>query len=356
MPASPVPVPALRLETEVVGSQLRPDWDDLVGRRCGGVLLQSWGWGELRRSYGWEPLRIIALDRDAQDPVGALQVLIRPLAGGAVGWAYAPRGPALARPADGGAARALLERAARELRSRRVTSLHLDPEWPVDGSQWAALRRSLRLRPERYDIQHRNTWLVELDGGPEEVFKRLPPSTRRNVRIAERAQVEVQSGDDAAAVERFYRLHLATVQRQGFTTRPVGYYERACRALGARVFVASCEQQPLAAAVAIAFGPRLIYLYGGTSTDRPEVRASYALHWRIIRWGLEHGCTTYDMWGVPRRFDPSNPAHGYATFKTRWGGRQASHTGLMRFPLWGPLDPALQALESLALRQRPLLT
>jgi lipid II:glycine glycyltransferase (peptidoglycan interpeptide bridge formation enzyme) len=344
------------LATELVGAGGRARWDGFVGDSCGGLLMQSWGWGELRRRYGWRPLRILALDPSSREPLGALQVLVKPIGPAGVGWAYAPRGPALPTADEVAVAAALLDRAAHELRRSRVISLHLDPEWPVDDPGWATVRRGLKLRPARYDIQHRNTWLVDLRGTEEEVFRRLPPSTRRNIRTAERAGVEVERAAGSPAVQGFYRLHLETVQRQGFTTRPASYYERACQELGAAVFTAARSGTPLASAIAVAFGRRLIYLYGGTSTDLPQARASYALHWQMIRWGLAQGCTQYDMWGVPKHFDPANPAHGYATFKTRWGGRQAAHTGLMLAPLWGPLDPAIHLAESLALRRRPLLT
>ncbi len=342
--------------TELVGPDQRALWDGFVGDRCDGVLMQSWGWGELRRQYGWRALRIMARDPSSGDPVGALQVLDRPTGPGGLSWAYAPRGPALGRSADLAVAAALLGRAAHELRRRRAVSLHLDPEWPLDSPQWDALRHGLRLRPARYDIQHRNTWLLDLTGEEAALFGRLPSSTRRNIRMASRAGVQVERETTFEAVQRFYRLHLATVQRQGFTTRPCGYYELARQELGAAVFTAVHRTTPLAAAIAVVFGTRLIYLYGGTSTDLPRARASYALHWEIIRWGLRQGCTKYDMWGVPRRFDPANPSHGYATFKTRWGGAQASHSGLLNAPLWGALDPAVHLAESLALRRRPLLT
>ncbi|MHB1499552.1 MAG: lipid II:glycine glycyltransferase FemX [Candidatus Dormibacteria bacterium] len=342
--------------TDLVGSDQRERWDRFVGDACGGVLMQSWGWGELKRRHGWRVMRIMAAETATGEPVGALQVLHRPLAPGGFGWAYAPRGPALRSPADQSVAAALVARAGRELRRPRVMALRLDPEWNKDDPAAAALRRALGLRPARYDIQHRDTWLVDLAAGEEAVLASLPASTRRNIRIAERSGVLVGRERTSAAVAEFYQLHLATVQRQGFTTRPCSYYEAACDELQAGVFTARHQGTPLASAIAVAFGSRLIYLYGGTSTAAPQVRAPYALHWAVIRWGLARGCSVYDMWGVPRHFDPANPAHGYATFKTRWGGAQASHSGLLVAPLWPGLDPALRVAESLLLRRRPLLT
>jgi lipid II:glycine glycyltransferase (peptidoglycan interpeptide bridge formation enzyme) len=237
-----------------------------------------------------------------------------------------------------------------------VLALRLDPEWPVASEEATALRRQLRLKPALFDIQHRQTWTVGLQGSADLTSAAFPASTRRNIRIAERAGVEVEWSRSPDAVEQFYQLQLQTVRRQRFQTRPLTYYQAAVRELGGTVFLARRSGEPLAGAVAISCGPRLIYLYGGTSLAAPEARASYALHWAMIKWGIENGCTFYDMWGVPRHFEPTDPAHGYALFKTRWGGQLSSNSGLMLAPMLGPLDPLVHRLEAWLLRRRPLLT
>lgn len=353
MPSAPddlSPEAAVRL----AGPADRAAWDTFVAGSCGGILMQTWGWGELRRRSGWQVLRLIAEGEGGWQ--ATIQILYRRLLPGGLGWAYAPRGPALPIPADLRAAERLLSRARIELLRRRVLVLRLDPEWDLDATEARTLRRSLRLRPAHFDIQHRRTWLVDLPSTAPAALAALPASTRRNIHISERAKVEVSIGRDPRDVARFYQLHLQTVGRQEFQSRPLSYYEAAVEELGAWVFLAGLDGDPLAGAVGTACGPRLIYLYGGTSTARPEVRASYALHWTMIQWGIQRGCTEYDMWGVPRNFDRSDPAHGYALFKTRWGGRLASHSGLMVAPMMGPLDVPVHRLESWMLRRRSLLT
>lgn len=344
--------PAAELTVRPAGPADRLAWDRFVAGACQGILMQTWGWGDLRRRSGWRVLRLIA-ERDGSWRA-AIQILHRNLLPGGLGWAYAPRGPALPSPADLPAAELLLARARIELLRRRVLLLRLDPEWDLDSE--AAWRRRLKLRPARFDIQHSQTWLVPLGATAADTLAALPASTRRNIHISERSEVTVAVGQEPEDVARFYALHLETVRRQRFQTRPLAYYQAVIEELGARVFLASANGLPLAAAIGVACGPRLIYLYGGTSTARPEVRASYALHWAMIRWGIERGCTEYDMWGVPRHFVPGDPAPGYAVFKTRWGGRLASHSGLLVAPMLGPLDPAGHRLEAWLLRRRPLLT
>ncbi|NNM96869.1 MAG: peptidoglycan bridge formation glycyltransferase FemA/FemB family protein [Candidatus Dormibacteraeota bacterium] len=353
MPSAPddlSPEVAVRL----AGPADREAWDTFVTGSCGGILMQTWGWGELRRRSGWRVLRLTAEGEAGWR--AAIQILYRKLLPGGLGWAYAPRGPALASSSDLRAAERLLSRARIELLRRGIPLLRLDPEWDLDAVEATTLRQRLRLRPAHFDIQHRRTWLVDLPSSARAALAALPASTRRNINISARAKVEVSIGRDPRDVARFYQLHLQTVGRQKFQGRPLSYYEAAVEELGAWVFLAALDGEPLAGAVGTACGPRLIYLYGGTSTARPEVRASYALHWTMIQWGIQHGCSEYDMWGVPRNFDRSNPAHGYALFKTRWGGRLASHSGLLVAPMLGPLDTPAHRLEAWMLRRRPLLT
>ncbi len=330
-------------------------WQAFVGDRAGGNVLQSWGWGVLKTGEGWRAHRWIAGGGPPRDWRAVCQVLSRPLV---AGWryGYAPRGPALADPGDADAAAAILEAAARGLRHVRGVRLTCDPEWPADAPETLSVVARCRLHPLAFDVQHRQTWLVDLPGDDGALLSRLPAGARRNVRLAERAGVvvEAQSGPDA--VSMFHPLYQETVARERYTGRPERYLRELVAALGATIFVARLRREPVAAAIALTLGPRCCYLFGGTRAAAGAARPGYALHFAIMRWGIAAGCTVYDLWGVPRRFDPTNPAHGYATFKTRWGGRLAAHSGLLEVPLRGPLDPALRQLERLALRRRPLLS
>jgi lipid II:glycine glycyltransferase (peptidoglycan interpeptide bridge formation enzyme) len=146
-----------------------------------------------------------------------------------------------------------------------------------------------------------------------------------------------------------------TVGRKQLHSRPLSYYQAAAEELGATIFIASYQGQPLAGGLTVAFGRRLVHLFGGTSTAAPRAHASYAMQWAMMKWGIEQGCAIYDMWGVPRRFNRADPAHGYAKFKTKWSGQLGSYSGLMIAPILGPLDPVVHGLEALLLRRRPLL-
>jgi len=338
-----------------VAGDAQSRWDGYVSEQETGNLLQAWGWGELRRRYGWRVLRLAATRGRGDLWVGAIQVLQQRVGPGGLSWGYAPQGPVLSSLDDVEAGQVLLGAAARNLRRHRGFQLKCDPEWPVSSEAAARLRSKCRLRPAKFDVQHRQTWLVDLRGGLEAVSARIPSATRYCIRVSEREGVRVSADRSAESVAAFYALHMETVGRKQLHSRPLGYYQAVAEELGATVFIASYRGQPLAGGLTVAFGRRLVHLFGGTSTAVPRAHASYALQWAMIQWGIEQGCTIYDMWGVPRRFDRANPDHGYAKFKTKWSGRLGSYSGLMLAPVLGPLDPAVHRVEALLLRHRPLL-
>jgi lipid II:glycine glycyltransferase (peptidoglycan interpeptide bridge formation enzyme) len=278
-----------------------------------------------------------------------------------VGFAYAPRGPAVvAGEAGVGPAVALVEAAMRVARRRRAVVLKLDPEWGVDDPAAAAVRAATGLRDSPYDVQHRLTYVVDLEGGPGAVLERVKPSTRRHIRRAQAGGVRVEIHHDPAAAALFHPLLLATVRRNAFVARDLAYHRAVLRHLPqscpAVTLIASVEGTPVSGMVAVAAGPRLVYLFGGATLEHAGLQPTYLLHWRAIEWGIAQGCRTYDMWGVPNHEDPTAPGAGYYEFKRRWNGVVLRHLRCQDAPLWPRLGPLPRTAERLALRGRPLLT
>ncbi len=360
MPAvSSVSVPSaagLRVRPAVEAD--RAAWDAFALGEAGGNLLQTWGWAELKREYGWGVDRFVA--EQGGRLAGVLHLLTRRGAGG-VSFAYAPRGPAIPDPSGGADAALALIAAARDAaRRRRALVLKLDPEWRADDPASSRLARAAGLRDSPYDVQHRKTWLVPLDGGEEAVLARVKASTRNHIRKAQRAGVEVEVRGDVEAVDLFHPLFQETVRRSGFVGRDLDYHRAVVRLLGRScpvvTLLARVEGELAAGMIAVAAGPRLVYLFGGTSLQRARHQPAYLMHWEAIRWGLQQGCGVYDMWGVPNHEDASAPGAGYYEFKRRWNGELVRHIRCQDVPLWPLLGPLPRLAERVALRGRPLLT
>jgi len=351
--------PQRSLTVRVATEADRPAWDRFALREAGGNLLQTWGWAELKRDYGWQVDRALA-EGEAGRVDGVLHVLTRRGTGG-IAFAYAPRGPAI-RGVDGGepVAAALVAWARTAARRRRALVLKLDPEWRIDDPATARLVGALQLRDSPYDVQHRKTWLVSLDGGEDAVLSRVKSSTRNHIRKAERGGVHIELRSDMEAVDTFHPLFRETVQRSGFVGRDLAYHRAVVRHLGGScpvvTLLARVEGEAVAGMIAVAAGSRLVYLFGGSSLRHSRLQPAYLMHWEAIRWGLQQGCSVYDMWGVPNHEDPAEDGAGYYEFKRRWNGEVVRHIRCQDVPLWPALGPLPRLAERAALRGRPLLT
>ena len=133
-----------------------------------------------------------------------------------------------------------------------------------------ALRKRCGLRQARFDVQHRQTWLVDLSGGVDAVYSRIPSATKYCIRVSDREGVMVTADQGPDAVAAFYALHMDTVGRKQLHSRPLSYYQAAAEDLGATIFIASYRGQHLAAGLTVAFGRRLVHLFGGTSPAVPR--------------------------------------------------------------------------------------
>jgi lipid II:glycine glycyltransferase (peptidoglycan interpeptide bridge formation enzyme) len=91
--------------------------------------------------------------------------------------------------------------------------------------------------------------------------------------------------------------------------------------------------------MAFARGRRAWYVYGASNDQERNRMPTYLLQWEAIRWAKSHGCTGYDLWGVP----DEDEAKLEAEFESRHDGLW----GVYRFKrgFGGKLKRAAQALD-----------
>jgi lipid II:glycine glycyltransferase (peptidoglycan interpeptide bridge formation enzyme) len=83
----------------------------------------------------------------------------------------------------------------------------------------------------------------------------------------------------------------------------------------------------LAAALTVWHGRTVTYLYGGHLPLFPEMMASYALHWHILREAAKEGYLEYDFYGYVPPGPPGHPYDGFSRFKEKFGGRPVRWIG-----------------------------
>ncbi|MCS7010244.1 MAG: peptidoglycan bridge formation glycyltransferase FemA/FemB family protein, partial [Anaerolineales bacterium] len=161
------------------------DWRTFLEQHPEAHLLQSGEWGELKSAFGWQAVRVV------NGEIGA-QILFRRLPLG-YSFAYIPKGPLGTDPGSFGHPEFWRE-VDTICRRRRAIFLKVEPDgWQETLGALPPLPPGFRRSP--HHIQPRVTLVLDLSGREEDVFERMKPKTRYNIRLAGRKEVEVHASD-----------------------------------------------------------------------------------------------------------------------------------------------------------------
>lgn len=314
-----------------IAVELREQWDQFVNEHSCGHLLQSWGWGELKASVGWHPLRLALWDTERQHIVAVAQVLRRgvahvPLWAGHL--AYIPKGPVLdwSHPL---LFEALFRQLDTELRRQGALALWMEPR-AASGESITKQLAALQFQPAPA-IQPVRTILLDLTCDEETLLARMKEKWRYNVRLAERKGVRVRVAQTMEDVQTWYRLLQTTSERDRFAIHTLDYYLQVWHSfvpLGqVRLLLAEYNGQLLAGIFIGLMAKQAIYLYGASSNEQRHLMPNYLLQWEAIRWAKQEGAVEYDFWGIPETDDEHEAMAGVYRFKRGWGGEVVRFVG-----------------------------
>ena len=302
------------------------EWDQFLTKFPDAHLLQMGEWGELKKDFGWKPVRIVSAS------VG-VQILFRRLPlGFTIG--YMPK------PVDSGQLAVDSESFWSEVNSickkNRAVFLKFEPDaW---DSTFRIPHSAFRISP--HNIQPPRTITLEIQDSEEDILARMKPKCRYNIRLAEKKGVTVRAWGDVPA---FHEMMTVTGGRDGFGVHSKEYYQRAYELFHPKgtceLLVAEYEGKPLASLMVFANAKRAWYVYGASNNEERNRMPTYLLQWEAIRWAKARGCEEYDLWGVPDEDEE--------TLEAQFESRHDGLWGVYRFKrgFGGQLKRAVQALD-----------
>ncbi|MFZ5644639.1 MAG: lipid II:glycine glycyltransferase FemX [Bacillota bacterium] len=307
----------------------KQSFNDFIRLSDTGSVFQSYEWGELKRIYGWQPIRLLLEARNSI--VGAATILKRTTAG--IPFFYSPRGPAL--DYNKPHLLSLFCRGVDPLARREKAAFwRLDPELPGTFEQNTILSDS-RLKPVPSaspfgGTQPRWVWRIPLAGSPEDQWLSLKKGARRQVNKARAAGITVQDGTKKD-IPAFYNLLSETAKRNNFLLRSPKYYIDLWNMLSfsscLRMLLAFQDRTPVATALAVGFGRGVWDIYAGNSHLNRNNGASYLLTWELISWASSQGYNFYDLGGIAPQVGQDHPLAGLKMFKSRFGGGEVEFIG-----------------------------
>jgi len=320
-------------------------WDEGIAR-AGGRLLQSWRWGAFKARHGWGVERA-RVERDGA--TAHAQILFKHR--GPLAYGYIPRGPVLSAD-DPDLLRALFREIDRVCRRRRAISVVLEPERPLP----LQAAGGPVLLPGPPHVQPERTVRVRLLAD-EPLLMQMHQKTRYNIRLANRRGVTVAVESPDVAFADFFALMEETSLRNEYPIHAAEYYRDAIetfRGDGAMMLARVEGGDAAAALIVVGFGEEAVYLYGASSTQYRSHGPGFALQFEAMRWARDHGCSQYDLWGIPATDPESTRAEagdrlattrgddwrGLYEFKVRFGGEIVSYPPTLERP-YLPVLPAL---------------
>ncbi len=309
---------------EILHPALYPEYDAFVARHPAGGVTQCTLWHGVKGEWG----RDVVVSRGSDGSiVGGMSVLVRrfPIIGTAM--LYAPRGP-VCDPHDEAVLRDLKAGADALAKKHRAHIFKMDPDILCADTKFIELAGAMGFRRflggDGFEtIQPRFNYRLYFDGrGRDEIYAGFSQMTRRNIRKARRAGVEIRMAG-GEGLEEFGRLMRVTGARDGFAVRPARYFAGMLDALGThcRLYLAYYEGAAIAGAVATNYAGKTCYLYGASDNDFRDVMPNQLLQWEMIGWALDTGCTLYDFQGVSGNLsEENNPLYGLYRFKSGFHG------------------------------------
>lgn len=270
---------------------LAGEWDGYVAALSGGFY-QIYGWGEVRRVAGWQPLRLLA--RREGQVIAAASVLIKRKLGLAVFWV--PGGPLGASEVlDGEFRTAIGSALCTKLFYCRISMLRAD-----HGNEATFLAGAGWVRPAT-TMSSGLTMSYALAGDEAERLKRTSSNWRHNLKRSGRYGlcIEHWENPDLDAISALYREmeNLKSLPVQHSIAELAAIF-RHCREQLVVYRCLDAEGRLLAIRAAGLCGAKAMDLLAAAGGEARKVYASHATLWALLDHCSRLGLREYDLSGV----------------------------------------------------------
>ena len=316
--------PSVKLRSRFLAPSETSLWNSFVLSH-GGHVFQTVEWGHLSRRLGWEPHHLVCED-EAGTWQAVAMVLCRSRLMGHWIMGYVPRGPVVldGRPQKWTEVLRALSTFARDMGALvvRVNPLgSLDekgPEVLMRGGWERAATREMHVRTFRLLL------------GPDEktLWDGLEHRTRKAIKKAQRAGIEVTKEFKPESIEEFLTLYEDNARRLNIAFHARDFIREVWRNFSDKgwvhLFLARRRGAAVSGLFLFQYGHTMEEMWIGWDAQAKEDRPNQLLHWEVLRWCQQNGVLVYDFGGVPPEEDGT---HGVTFYKSGFGAQRVDLIG-----------------------------
>src|SRR5450432_3073218 len=305
-------------------------WNAFLTSQPRGHLLQSYEWGELNQYLGGRIYRLGALDDGRL--IGAMLISVAPvplpvsLPGVHFSWLYSVRGPSVERP-DSPALAALIDYAHKVAKKEHAVVLRIEPNIADDDPNmdvWLAAYHKLGFHSNPTSVHGRRSRVLDITPSAEKLLADCKMTWRQNIRASERKGVIIREANGEEDFDKYYALLTVTSERDAFFIHSKEYHKEILRHFASKgdavLYLAEHEGEALAAKMLIRFGDWCWDMFGASSNNKRNLKATYLLQYRCFLWAKERGCSYFDLRTIPEILEPGEEMWGVYEYKKGFGG------------------------------------
>ena len=290
--------------------------------------LQTWEWGEFRKSWGNEIVRFL---------FGQITIHKIPLTPYKIG--VFVKGP---KP-DKNQINSLKEYASKN----KIFFIKLEPNFvPEDEKRKEEL---IKLLQSQGCIKGRRlftpqTFWIDLTKSEEELLKSFSSKTRYNIRLSERKGIMVKEDNSDKAFNKYLELTFETAKRQGFYAHTKKYHQLMWKILRqsniAHLLTASFKKEILTTWILFTWKDFLYYPYGASSDKYKNLMANNLMMWEAIKFGKKLNLKTFDLWG-------KEEGKGFTKFKEGYNPQVVNFIGTWDLVINKPIYYIYRFIENI---------
>lgn len=288
-------------------------------------FLQSTAWEQFQQSLGRQTFR------QSGDSWEFMAILER---GKGNSRLYCPYGPtAKDERSLQSAITSLLELAKRH----HVTFLRVEPTNPKFANH---LKDHHWKKVTYQQLQPEHSRLLDLTQPTDQLISQMSQPVRNIYRNYHKKGVAVHSSANPQDVEILLNFIHQVAQRTGITPHDDAYFRQQAKVLfpanAARLWYATIDNQPIAAALFYESGNTLYYAHAGATSDPTyrKLNAGTALLAEAIVDAQKRRLTTVDLYGItPEGASKNHPWAGFTKFKRSFGGTDVTFAGAWDLPM-----------------------
>lgn len=317
-------------------SYLMPNSDKISFNKIAQHPLQTWEWGEFRKSWGNKVERFA---------FGQITIHKIPKTSYSIG--VFEKGPAPNQE--------MIEMLKDYARKNNLIFIKLEPNYiPEPRTKENAeisslLKKNGCVKGKR--VFTPSTFYIDLKKSEEELLQSFTSKTRYNIRVAQKHGVKVIEDNSEEAFQKYLELTLETSKRQGFFAHSEKYHRLMWKYLHtipiqnqkkpiARLLTAVYRGEIITTWIVFVWKNFLYYPYGASSDKYRFAMANNLMMWEAIRLGIKLKLTTFDLWG-------REEGKGFTRFKEGYNPKVVEFLGTWDLVVNKPMYLAYKIADSM---------